>query len=336
MGQAIHAFRGFLGVGVQTGADLRAAAVARTHYARFHNSEITESQGEEVDPTSGRRDPESVALGDYDARYKGTLEGTTEGPIPLLFQSLMGGTISTSTVGSTGKRHRVLIADQLSAHNRLTLEERQGTDAESELVNAIVDSIEFNINQAGYARWMVEALASSPNLLASPSTPSLPAIATLLAQRFTTFTFDTSTAHVVRNLSWKLAAGLDDKDFDVTSRQRRDASYGEFEATFDAELTFQDMSELRRFWGGASVNAPVDVDTYFPVNIKTERSDLIPGGTAKHGVQIDLPKCFITGTSKALEGRNVVRQRVKGRAIYDAVSTYSAQVDVVNTVASYP
>jgi hypothetical protein len=337
MAQGIHAFKGFLGAGVQVGTDLRAATVARTHFARFHDIEITESQGEEIDPTSGRRDPESASLGDYGIDIKGTLEGTTEGLIPLLAQSLMGGTIATTTVGTTGKKHTLTgFADQLTGHSRLTLEQRFGTDAEAELLNAIIKSLEFNINQAGYARWSIEGVGSSPARLATPTVPTLPDPLTLLAQRFTTFSLGGSTAMVVRNLSWKLATQLDEDDYDISSRQRRDASYDESMATFDAELTFQDMTELRRFWGSASATAPEDTEAYHAVDIQTQRADLIAGGTAKHGVQLTLPKCFLTKVSTPLQGRKVIRQKVQGRAIYDPSSTASAVLAVTNTVASYP
>lgn len=336
MAQGAHGFKGWLGVGFAGVSDLRQAVPSRTAFARFHDIEVTEAQGEEIDPTSGRSDPESVSLGDYDLKVKATLEGTTEGCIAPLARSLLGGAFTDSTVGTTGKQHLGVLADTVPNNARLGCEVRYGTDAESENFNAVCDSLEFNLNQAGYARWVASLIGSSPAYNASPTSPTLPAIATLLSQRTTTFSLDADTTHVVRNLSWKLQRKMDQDDYDLTSRQRRDASYGELEATFDAELTFQTAVELRRFWGGAAATLPSDVDTYYAVNIKTERSDVIAGGTAKHTAAIDMPKCFLTKVSTPIHGRDVIRQKVQGRAIYDSVATYSAQFKLINTTASYP
>lgn len=340
MAQATHAHKGYFGVGIHATSltDLRAAKVARTAFCRFHDFEVTHGQGEEVDPTSGRTDPEGVALGNYDVKAKGTLEGTTEGVLPYLARSLLGGQATTTTVGTTGKQHEFLVADTIPLNGgRLSCEARYGTATESETFNAVCDSMEFNINQAGYARWPVSLIGSSPALTGAPTAATLPSMSTILSQRVTTFTMNALTTKVVRNLSWKLQRTVPDDDYDVTSRQRRDGSYGEMQATFDAELTFQDSNALKEFWGGTGLSAPGDTDTYYPVNIKTERSDVIAGGTAKHTAMLDLPKAFITRVSTPMRGRDVIRQRIAGRGIYSpSGSVWAQKLTFINTVASYP
>jgi hypothetical protein len=330
-----HAFKGFLGVGKQTGSNLRAAKVARTEYARFRELEITENQNEAIDPTSGRRGPESVALGNYDARIRGVLEGTTEGPIVRLLLSVLGGTDTVTNVGTTGREHDVSVGDTLGSFSRLTAEARYGTNAESELVNFLCSLLRFKLDQQGYAWWEFEGLASSPEYLATPSTPTLPAIPTLLNSRTTTFTFDGVNTHVVRNLSVELKNHADEDDFDLSSRQRREAEYGELEATFDAELVFANMTNQRRFWGGAALTAPSDVDVYYPVTIVNERTDVIPGGTAKHGVSYSFPKARITCMSTPQQGKDQVRQRVTGRAIFDSATSKDLTAKITNSVAAY-
>jgi len=337
MAQGAHAFKGWLGIGFAGITDLRQTIPARTTFARFEDIEVSEKHNEDIDPFSGRSDPESVALGDYDLRVKATLEGTTEGPIVPLIRSLMGGASTDGTTGTTGKTHALQIADTVPNNARLGCEVRYGTDAESENFNAICNAIEFQITQQGYARWVADLIGSSPAYNGSPTSPTLPATTTLLSKRQTTFSLDTDTTHVVRGLSWKLERKVDENDYDVTSRQRRDASYGEFIATFDAEVTFQTAVELRRFWNAATATAPVDgPEAYFPVNIQTQRVDVIPGGTAKHGIVIDMPKAFLTKVGTPMKAGDVIRQRIQGRAIYSpSGSTYSAQVTMTNSVASY-
>ncbi len=331
-----HSFKGFLGVGKQTGADLRQAVVARTHFARFHELEFPRSRGEEVDPTSGRSEPESVSLGNYDQRFRGTLEGTTEGPIVPLARSVLGGAITTTTVGTTGKQHVIPVADTPSA-GRLSLERNWGTAAggDAEAINGIASSLRYNAQQPGYARWEVEGLGSLPSRVATATVPTYPIVGSLLSQRISTFSLDASTAHIVRNFSWGIRRVLDEDDYDVTSQHRRDAEYGEVVADFDAEVTFANMDNLRRFWGGATVTAPSDTEAYYAVDIKTERADVIAGGTAKHTSRIVMPKVFITGCSDPFRGRDQIRQRIQGRGIYSAADTKAVEVTLINTVAAY-
>lgn len=338
MAQTMHAFKGFLGVGYHASSqtDLRQAVVARAYFNRFHDLDVQHKQGEEMDPTSGRSEAESVSLGNYDLQATGTLESSTEGCVPLLARSLMGGAFADSTVGTTGKQHLLQIADTVPSNARLSCEVRYGTNAESITFNAVCKSLGFKLDSAGYAKWPFKLVGSTPTYLGTPTTPTFPDPLTLLSQRNTTFTFDGATTHIARNLSWSLERKLDEDDYDVTSRQRRDAGYGDFIATFDAELSFQTLAQFRRFWGGSSATTPADTDTEFAVNISTARSDVIAGGTAKHTAELDLPKAFLTAVGNPMKGKDAIRQKVQGRSIYSASSTYGAQLKLISTVSSYP
>lgn len=341
MAQGTHSTRGYLGVAGHATSltDLRQAKVAPTTFVRLHSLTTTHKQGEEVQETGGMPDPEGVALGDYDYRIAATFEGTAEGIVVPLARSLMGVQPVTTTVLTTGKQHVLTgVADSLPlAGGRLSTEVRKGTSGVSEQGNAVCDELEFQITQAGYARWATNLIASSPARNASPTSPTYPDMATILSKRVTTFTFNSATTKVVRGLSWKLKRGVDDKDYDATSRQRRDAGYaGPVEVTFDAELQFFDDTERREFWGGAGVSTPGDDSTYYPVNILTARNDVIAGGTAKQSVALDLPKAFITEVSDPIQGREAIRQRMRGRAIYSpSGSVYAQKLTVINTVATY-
>ncbi|MFO1532797.1 MAG: hypothetical protein ABR562_03725 [Thermoplasmatota archaeon] len=337
MGQGQHSLKGWFGVGFHATSltDLRQTAVARAYYNRFHDLEITHDQGEEIDPTSGASQAEGMSYGDYDVRVKGTLEGSTEGCFPALARSLMGGAMGDSTVGTTGKQHVMVLADTVPlAGGRLSYERRFGTNAESEIGNGICNKLGYKVDQAGYVRIPFEMLGSTPSYLGTPSTPTLPDVSTLMAQRPSTLTFDGDATQAVKGFSWMLERKMDDKDYDISSRQRRDASYQELVPTFEAEITFQTMANCRRFWGSATATSPTDTETYYPVNLKNERADVIAGGTAKHTVTLDLPRCHVkVGTP--MKGKDVIRQKVTGQAFYKAASGHGAQLTIINSVASY-
>lgn len=341
MAQGASATKTYLGIGAHATSltDLRQAKVAPTHFARVHSLQLTHKHGEEVQEPGAMPDPEGASLGDYDYRIAGALEGTAEGPIVPLARSLMGVQPVTSTVGTTGKQHVLTgVADSLPlAGGRLSTEVRKGTSGVSEQGNGVCNELGFQITQAGYARWPFGIIASSPVRNASPTSPTYPDMATILSKRVTTFTFNGATTKVLRGLTWTMKRGVDDKDYDATSRQRRDAGYaGPFETSFDAELQFFDDTEQREFWGGAGVSQPGDDSTYYAANIKTARNDVIVGGTAKQTVELDLPKVFLTEQSQTIQGRDAIRQRVRGRAIYSpSGSVYAQKLTITNTVASY-
>lgn len=341
MAQGAASVLSYLGVAAHATSltDLRQAKVAPTTFARLHSIRVVNKHGEEIDPTSGNTSPESVALGNYDYGLDVTYEGTVEGPTVHLARSLTGVAPVTSTVGTTGKQH-VLTGEASSlllAGGRISTEVRKGTSGTSEQANGVCNRLGFQLNQAGYARWAAGIVGSSPARSGSPTAATYPSVATLMSQRATTFTFNSATTKVVRNLQWTMQRKVDEDDYDVTSRQRRDAGYaGDMETTFEAELQFFDDTELREFWGGAGVSTPGDDSTFYPVNIKTERNDVIAGGTAKCTVMLDMPKVFIDSVDPGIQGRDAIRQKVTGRAIYNPTSSVYAQaLTIINTVASY-
>lgn len=333
----MHAFKGVTSVGYHASSqvNLRTALVARTHFARFHDWEVTMNPNAVFDPTSGQTAPESVALGNYDVQFRGVLEGTTEGPIVPLLGSVLGGTPDTTTVGTTGKQHVIPHADVLPSRGRLSMESKWGTSARALLYAGVAKRVRYNAMQAGYAQWEVEGVGSSPARTESPTAATLPAIATLLSQRKSTFTLDGVATRSVRGYNWEVSRAVDEDDYDVGSHQRRDAEYGELTVNFDAEVTFEDDTDIRRFWGGAALTGPSDTEAYYPLTIQSERYDVIPGGTAVHTAKLTAPKVFLTGCSTPQRGRDQIRQRIQGRAIYDAATSKACDVTLINTVAEY-
>jgi hypothetical protein len=332
------AFKGFLGVGVGGAglADLRAAKLARTLFCRYYDLDFTENPNEVVDPTSGRSEPESVQLGNHDSRFKGTLEGTTSGPIPILARSALGGALTTTTVGVTGKQHKVVLGDTPGIDDRLSLERNFGTaaDGDAQAINGIVSKLAYNAQQVD-ARWEVEGLGSSPARVATATSPTFPSVLAQMGQRFTTFTLDADATRPVRNFRWEIARQLTEDDFDVSSRQRRDATYKKLMATFRAEVVYQDMKDLRRFWGSVTATSPGDVEAYYGCTIKTERADVIAGGTAKHTVQFDAPKCFVKVEGIPLKAPDQVRLTLTGQAIYSPADSKAVDLTFINDVAGY-
>lgn len=337
MAPAQHGHKGALGVGFHASSlsDLRQTLVARAYWSRVHDIEVTHDDGAEFDPTSGRSVAEGVVPGDYDVRIKATLEGSTEGVVPVLARSLMGTAFTDTTVGTTGKQHTTQEADTMPlAGGRFSYESILGTAGVSEQGNGACTELGFNLDQAGYAKWNCGIIGSSPAYNASPTTPTLPSHLTRLARRKTTFTLDGAATHVVRNCNWNLKReGMED-DYDVASHQRRDFSYGEFIPTFDAEITFVNADNFRRFWGSATATVPGTTPVLYPVNIKTERYDVIPGGTAVHTAMLDMPAVKLTKVGTPIRSRDGIRQQVAGRGVYDG-STYAAKLTMINSIVSY-
>lgn len=336
MAQIAHAFKGAFGLGVHATSltDLRQSLVARSAWTRFHDLKIDHDDGSEFDPTSGKAVAEDASLGDYDVRIRATLEGTTEGAIPYLIRSLLGGQPATTTVGTTGKQHVFDLADTIPLNGgRFSYESVWGTSGNGEAGNAVCQELTYSLDQEGYARWMASMLGSSPAFLSSPTTPSLPSKGTWLSFRKTTFTLDAETTHVVRNCRWTLKRNLVEDDYDGTSHQRRDTGYGELVPSFDAELSFVNSDNFRRYWGSKTANGPATTPTYYAVNIKSERYDVIPGGTAVHTVMLDLPAVKLMPMGLDMKGRSPIRLRMTGQGTDNG--TYPAKVTLINSVASY-
>lgn len=330
-----HAFKGHLGVGYAGLADLRAAKVARTHFCRYYDLDFPANRNEKPVPTSGRSETERVQLGNYDVRFKGTLEGSTSGPMPILARSVLGGTLTTTTVGTTGKQHKIVVGDAVGNDDRLTLERNFGTaaDGDAQAINGIVGKFAFSGDDVD-GRFEVEGLGSSPARIATATAPTFPSVLSQLGQRVTTFTLDGDATRPVRKFRWEVARKLTEDDFDVSSQHRRDAGYKDVLATWRAETVFQTMADLRRFWGGSTVTEPSETDVYYAATIKTERADVIAGGTAKHTVQFDAPKCFIK-VSAPFKAPEQVRQQIEGMAVYSPSDTKAVDLTFINDVAAY-
>lgn len=331
-----HGHLGFLGVGLQTGTDLKAAKVASAYWTAYHELDFQERRGEQFDPTSRRSAPEGASLGNYDVQVRGVLEASTEGALVPLLHSVLGGAHSTATVGTTGKRHTLPAAEYVPTSGRLTMERRLGTLAKSQRCNAIVKRVTFDATQPAYARIPFEAVGSKAEILDPASTATLPAANTVLSQKATTFTLDSLTTWQVRNFRWDVARVLDEDDYVVTDQHRRDAEYGDLVATIDAEAVLPDLDVYERFFGANGATAPTDTEAFYDCSIETKRNDVIAGGTANHGIKFNAPKLFLTaGPPLQARGREPVLTRIQGQAVYDTVSSKAVDVEVTNSVSSY-
>lgn len=327
-----HALKGYLGVGkAASGSDLSFSPVVRDRFCRYVDLEFVESQSEEIDPTSGRAEPEEAFLGPYDSRLRGTLEGTSEGAIGYLLRSLMG-TVSTGAAVTGAYPHTFTKADSLASANRLTFEKKYGTIAEAEYANGVVKSMRYDFNQRGMSRWGFEALTTNPVYTASPTSPTLPAaLTTRWSFGMHTFTFGGATRRI-RGGSVEIDNNAYDDDFDTTSRSRRDADYGEFNVNVSLDMLFDDLTDLRRFWGGAALTGPANVPALYECNVKAEHPTAI-AGAEKHTVEFDMDKLFITGVTRRLSAKDVIMQTITGRALYDATNG-AVTVKLKNTQAT--
>lgn len=330
---SVHAFKGYLGAGkAASGTDLGFSAAARDRFCRFIDLELTEANQEELDPTSGRAEPEAAFLGPFDTRIRGTLEGTTEGLIGYLLRSLFGTVASAQQAATTAYLHTFTLADTLPSASRLTLEARYGTKAEAEVVNAVVKSMRYDFSNRGLLRWGFEALGALPTYTSTPTSATLAAAGTThLSQQMHTFTLFGATRKI-RSGSIEIDHGNDEDDFTATSRARQDAEYGALRATFDLEVLFADLADHRRFWGGATLTTPADVPSYYAVNVKAEHPTEIVGAAGhKYTAEFDFPKAFLTGVTKPMRGRDAIVQRIQGTAVYDSATTKAVDVKVKST-----
>jgi hypothetical protein len=331
-----HAHLGFLGIGPQTGSDLRASKIAAAYWARYHSLVFEEKRGIVFDPTSGSSVAQGMSQGNYDIQVKSMLEASTEGPLVPLLHSVLGGAVTTATTGTTGKKHTIPMAEVVPTSGRMTFEQRLGTMAKSKRCNGIVKHFGFDATAPDYAKVACDAVASKAEILTTPSTPTLASPLSVLSQKATTFTFDSLTTWGVRNFKWDIARILDEDDFDVVDQQRRDAEYGDLIVTVEAECVLPDLEIYERFLGGNGLTAPSDTEAYFACSIETQRNDLIPGGTARHGIKINLPALGLTaGPPTEARGREKILTTLQGQATYSVASSKAVDVEVVNSVSSY-
>jgi hypothetical protein len=330
----IHGTSGALGVGQQaSAAKLSAATVAPTRFNRFHENEFTVQHNEEFDPTSGATEPEEVALGSFDVRARGTLEGSVEGAIGFLLHSVMG-SVSVANEGAgtpQGKKATYTFANTIPNAGRVSLEQKMGTASDALRMNAMVTKMRYDFTQPGFSRWMYEAIGGKLERIASATAVTLPGVATLLGQKMHTITFDGVTTLVVRSGWWEVERPGMVPEHVVTSRTADDAEYGEAAARFELEVIYENMDQIRRgFFGSATGTGPEDAATKRAVKIVAQHPTVFDGGTAKFESTFDFDKVFLTGVSAPLRGRDVIVQRITGRAIKSA----NNKVVLVNTLAS--
>lgn len=330
----VHDIKTALGVGVQTGADLTAALVARSRFARSFELDFQKHYEIELDPSAGRAELEEVILDRVDAKLTGVLDGSVEGPLTWLYRSLLGtDTITTPAGGVNSRDHTITLSDALTSNSRLSLEKKVGTRAQAFNANGVVRMLECQFNQQGMLRHSFEALCGKPSTAASTAV-TLPGLATRLSRRMGTFTLFGLADNTlkVRGGSWRLERVLDDEDFTATSLFRRDAEYGELRATWEAQVLYEDEDQVKRMWGGTGQTDPKDTAAYYAAKFKFEHPTVIEG-VLKYGVTADFPRSSIQVT-KPQRAKNVILQTIRGTATYDASTTKAVDIVIRNTLVS--
>lgn len=329
--------RSFLGLGKLNANNLRAAKVPRTVFSGVHSLDFKPTRKKVPLGSSRRPDVDEFALDESDTQVTGEIEGSTEGAIGLLANSLLGVVPTVTQQGGSAAylAEWVGVGDTTPNAARLTGEKRLGTVNVSELCNFVVEQLQFKFDQAGFNRWVFNGPGSSWEYLATPSTPTFPTMGTLLSRRMGTITVDSVATLPVLGGSWTIKRPRIGNDYDHTSTERRDADYkGELEATFELEVLTEDASWLRRYLGGSTVTAPASTEAYFGANIKYERPDVI-ASTYKHGVTLDLPRMSLTGPeSLPVNAKDELTQKISGSATYNTGTSRSLTLDILSTLTA--
>lgn len=338
MPAAIHGFKGFLGIGKQsTNVKLRDALVARDRFSQFYECDWQDNRNVERDPSSARATIEEVAIDNYDLQLVGVLGPSTEGVLSRMWYSLMGAKASAQQGATAAYLHTLSEADSVPNDGMLSAEKRFGTLAESEAANIVVKKMGIDFTQAGFLRHPFEAVAGKPERIQPATTATLPAVSTFLARKYAGHAQAFMTIAGVATapvLSGRVDAmrAVDEDDFDVLSNYRRYAEYGALTAEFSVQLKFEDMSYLRRFWGGASLNTPADPDepVYYATKIGFVKPTVI-ASTFRHSEIVDMPRAHLSKVSKPVRGKEGIVQTVEGFATYDSGTTKAFDVQVLNT-----
>lgn len=332
----VHALKGFIGTGKQAGqVDLEAALVARDRFSRFYEAEWQHNRQFDEEPTSGRAELEEVGLDQYDLRFRGTIEGSTEGILTRLLYSLMGAKASAQQDATAAYLHTLTVADTVPVDARLSFEQRLGTLAESLASNGIVRELTIDFTRPGFLRFPFEALCGKPERLTSPTAATLPAVSTLLTRRGAGLTGGLMTiggeaSAKVRSGTITLRRMLEEDDFGVLSQYRLDAEYGQIVAMFNVNLGFRDTVMLRKFWGGTAQNSPSDSMTYYATNLAFTRPDVI-ATTHRHLIDVNMPRSYLKPPSKPFRAGQFVAQTVEGAMTWDSATGKGVEVKVKNT-----
>lgn len=329
----VNAFKGYLGAG-KSGAvtDLSFAAVARDRFARYVDCDWRQSNGEELDPNSGRAEVEEAFLGPLEASIDFTLEGSMEGILGYLLRSIFGAASSAQQGGTAAYLHTYTVADTHAAGGRLTFEKKYGASAQSLVGNGVINRLRYDFTQRGMVRIGGTALTANPAFNGSPTAATLPAAnVTRLSQYMHALTFDGGSVPVRQGFV-EYVRGNDEDDFTATSRARRDAELGSFMANTEFELQFTDLTHLRRFWGAASATGPGDVPAYYPFSlVGTHPTDIVGAAGHKYTLTHTLPKLYLQEVSIPLRSKDVIIQTVRGTATYDAATSAAATVTLKNS-----
>jgi hypothetical protein len=331
----IHGINGWLGAGKQSGAALlRDALVARDRFSRFYTAEFVEDARIDQEPTSARPEVEEIGIDAFDVRLNATLDGSTEGILSRAWYSLLGAKASAQQAATAAYKHTLSRANTVPNDARLSFELKQGTLAQSDAANGIVNEIRVDFTQQGHLRHHISALCG-PTEEVSPTSETLPLVNTLLTRRGAGLTDGLMTiageaAARVRSGTITVRRALEEDDFDVLSQFRADAEYGALLASFSVTLGFRDKTLSKKFWGGTGLTKRGDTPAYYNSAFAFARPDVI-ASTFRHMEKVNMPRTHLTKVSKPFTAGGAVAQTVEGIAVYDAATTKAIDVELVNS-----
>ena len=332
----LPAYQSVLMSGKQTSADLAAALVTRTKAQRFTKCNFQHGQNYEYDPSAANIGPDLAAQGPYDLKLDAELLGFTEGVIEQAYLSCMGA-VSTATEGAgTPQAHRSTFTFANSvpaAGGYVSVERGFGTSTEAEAANFAITRVEARGGSA-MVRYMLKGVGGKPQRV-TKSTPTYTTAPPLPGSYLTTITIGGASTKC-RGWSHYVDHHNEENGYDGTHRYRTQAEYQEAEAGCDVELLFENMDMLRRFWSSATATEPDATGTApaYATEIKTEGKQIpTSGGTEKHTLDWKATSCVLDSLDVELAGRDLIRQRIRGRALRDGTDGV-AKVYMINTSAS--
>lgn len=329
--------KSFVGVGKLNAPTLTAAKAARTAFSGLHSGSIKVGRKKIPLGSTRRPDVEEFATDRHETTFEFEVEGSTEGILPLVLNSLLAVVPTSTQQGATAAylHEWVGVGDTTPNAARLSIEKRDGTIDDSELINGVVDEVQIKWDQEGFIRIRVKGPGSSWEYLAAPSSPTYAAVSTLLSRVMCSFTIDAVTTLPIYGGSVTLRRPRKMDDFTCTSIERRDADFnGEIEFTAEFQALAEDLTWLRRYLGGAAVTAGQTVEAYVAANVKIEHPTVI-ADTHKPRIEVDLPRCVVLLPEEVpINGKDYLLQTVKVQATYNSGTTRSITTKIMNTLTS--
>lgn len=318
-----HNYGGWIGLGKEDGFG---TAVDSTEWSRFISANIEPEREVLFLDNSGARYENSAVFGSYLCRPSASLEVRPDN-LGLLLLGLFGASAPSQQGGTTAWKHTFTRADTpqyLSWEQRFGSYSTKSRRAISASINGMTLSWRRDILTA-----LVNAVAQKDEEI-TPTEAELTALNPFIFHQ-ATITLAGSTAPV-RSGSITISNSVITDDMNSGSMFPASLEHGKFVCTTDFELSFSDLSNLKRFWGSATTTSPGATLPTYADAIKF--TGPIIEDPYHYEIEFTIPKNVWEVVSINTKGKELITQRIRGHAYYDGTSKV-VDCKLTNTKSSY-